>query len=136
MTCSIRAASSTVRVMGPALSSTHDSGSTPALLTRPYVGFRPTHPHREAGIRMLPPVSVPVVATARPAAIAAPDPPLEPPGITSRFHGLWVVPKWGLSVVTPNASSCVFNLPSKTDPAYRSLRAAVESTAGTRSARI
>src|SRR5918911_4737413 len=105
MAWSITAASSTVRVIGPALSSTHDSGNTPALLTRPYVGFRPTQPHSAAGMRILPPVSVPVVPAASPAAIAAPEPPLDPPGIASRFHGLRVAPKCGLLVVTPNASS-------------------------------
>ena len=36
----------------------YESGTTPALLTRPYVGFSPTTPQSEAGIRMLPPVSV------------------------------------------------------------------------------
>src|SRR5207302_6695520 len=101
MAWSIMAASSTVRVIGPVLSSSQDSARTPALLTRPYVGFRPTQPHSDAGIRMLPPVSVPVVAAARPAAIAAPEPPLDPPGIASTFHGLCVAPKCGLSVVTP-----------------------------------
>src|SRR6184192_2162762 len=105
MAWSINAASSTVRVIGPAVSNSHDSGKTPALLTRPYVGFRPTHPHSEAGMRMLPPVSVPVVPAASAAAIAAPEPPLDPPGIASRFHGLCVAPKCGLLVVTPKASS-------------------------------
>ena len=70
-------------------------------------------------MRMLPPVSVPIVAAASRAAIAAPEPPLEPPGMRVGFHGLRVGPKCGLFVVTPNANSCVLSLPSRTAPASR-----------------
>ena len=52
-------------------------------------------------MRMLPPVSVPIVPAAIEAAMAAPDPPLEPPGIRLLSQGLRVVPKCGLSVVIP-----------------------------------
>ena len=76
-----RAASATVRVSGPAWSSDQDRTATPALLTRPYVGFIPAIPFAAAGARIEPPVSLPVAAKQRPAAIAAPDPPLEPDGI-------------------------------------------------------
>lgn len=34
---------------------------TPSTLTRPRVGFRPTTPQREAGMRMEPPVSLPML---------------------------------------------------------------------------
>jgi hypothetical protein len=54
-----RAVSRTVRVSGPTWSSDQESGTTPWRLTRPYVGFNPTNPHRDAGIRTEPPVSVP-----------------------------------------------------------------------------
>ena len=88
MACSTMAASATVRVIGPTVSSDADSGSTPRLLTRPYVGFRPTMPQKAAGMRMEPPVSEPSVAAQRLAAMAAPEPPLDPPVTQSVFHGL------------------------------------------------
>ena len=48
----------------------------------------PVTPHKEAGWRMEPPVSVPVAAGARRAATAHADPPEEPPGTRSRSQGL------------------------------------------------
>jgi hypothetical protein len=54
-------------------------GMTPYRLTRPYVGLTPTTPQKLAGTRIEPPVSDPVAATARPAAKALAEPPLEPP---------------------------------------------------------
>ena len=46
----------------------------------PNVGFSPTTPHADAGMRIDPPVSVPIDAHPMPAATAAAEPPLEPPG--------------------------------------------------------
>ena len=43
---------------------------------------------RAAGWRIEPPVSVPMAHGARPPATAADEPPDEPPGIRSGFHGL------------------------------------------------
>ena len=37
-------------------------------------------------------MSLPVASGARPAASAAPEPPLEPPGVSARFQGLRVTP--------------------------------------------
>ena len=65
--------------MGPTWSSDHDSGSTPARLTRPYVGLRPVSPQRDEGMRIEPPVSEPRAPAASPAATAAPEPEEEPP---------------------------------------------------------
>src|SRR3954464_14288043 len=48
----------------------------------------PTIPHSDAGWRIEPPVSVPIAQGARPAATAAAEPPLEPPGTRSVSHGL------------------------------------------------
>ena len=62
---------------------------TPSTLMRLSVGLRPTMPQREAGIRIEPPVSVPMLPKQRPAAMEAADPLLEPPGIRERSHGLW-----------------------------------------------
>ena len=52
---------------------------TPVRLTNPYVGFKPTTPHNDAGVRIEPPVSVPSAAGTNPAATAAAEPLLEPP---------------------------------------------------------
>ena len=50
----------------------------------------PTTPHKPAGWRIEPPVSVPIASGAMPAATHAAEPPLEPPGVRSRSHGLRV----------------------------------------------
>jgi hypothetical protein len=81
---------------------------------------------------MFPAPSVPIAAQARWAATAAPDPPDDPPGMRDESFGLRVVPVWGL-FVTPNASSWVLVLPSRTAPASANRRATVASLAGTRS---
>jgi hypothetical protein len=69
-----------VRAIGPQWSSVGQSIRIPARLTRPNVGFSPTIPQHEAGQRIDPPVSVPGAAATSPAARAAPEPPLDPPG--------------------------------------------------------
>src|SRR5438067_986874 len=81
------AQSSTDRAIGPAWSRLHARGISPALLTRPNVGLIPTVPHSEDGMRMEPPVSEPVAPRHIPEARAAPDPPLDPPGIRVVSHG-------------------------------------------------
>ena len=47
----------------------------------------PTTPQNAAGWRIEPPVSEPSENKTSPAATAAADPPDEPPGTVSRFHG-------------------------------------------------
>ena len=58
---------------------------------------------------MLPPPSEVVASGASPAASAAPEPPLDPPGDRSRFHGFRVAPKTWLVVtaVWPKAGELV-----------------------------
>ena len=63
---------------------------------------------------MEPPVSLPKAAAVIPAETAAPDPPLEPPGIRPVSQGLEA---GGDS--TPQASSWVVVLPTITAPAAR-----------------
>ena len=58
--CSTSIASSTVRVIGPSLSSDQHSVIAPVRATRPNVGRRPVTPQRIAGLTMLPPVSLPI----------------------------------------------------------------------------
>ena len=62
-------------------------------------------------MRTEPPPSDVVAIGTRPAASAAADPPLEPPGVRSRFHGLWVAPKTGLNVAAVHPYDGVFALP-------------------------
>ena len=77
-------------------------------------------PHRAAGWRIEPPVSVPRASGASQAATAAAEPPLEPPGMRSRSHGLRVTWKALFSVDEPMANSSMFVLPSSTASAWRS----------------
>jgi hypothetical protein len=50
-------------------------------------------PHSAAGWRIEPPVSVPVTAGASRAAMAAAEPPEEPPGTRVASHGFFTAPK-------------------------------------------
>src|SRR5579859_5060606 len=75
------AASATHLVIGPAVSCADEIGTMPVRLTRPRVGFRPTIPQLLDGLTIEPSVSVPIDSGARPAAIATPEPELEPDGL-------------------------------------------------------
>src|SRR5690625_1193458 len=90
-------------------------------------------PHNAAGILTDPPVSVPKEAIVISDVKAAPDPPLEPPEIFSKFHGLWQGPKCGLLFVAPQAYSCIFNFPVKIAPASLNFSTTVASWFGTKS---
>jgi hypothetical protein len=59
-------------------------GMIPLREIRPTVGFRPTIPHAEDGLRIEPSVSVPTAAAHRLAATAAALPELEPEALRSR----------------------------------------------------
>ena len=52
---------------------------------RARVGFRPTRPQHDAGMRIEPPPSVACAAGMTPAATAAPAPPLDPPEVFSQI---------------------------------------------------
>jgi hypothetical protein len=93
--------SSTERAIGPAWSNVGASGKTPSVGTSPNVGLKPTTPQQAAGMRIEPPLSVPRAASQSPAARAAADPPLEPPGIRLLSSGLTTSPKWTFSDVIP-----------------------------------
>ena len=58
------------------------------MLNLPKVGLKPTHPQNAAGMRTLPPVSLPVAAAQRCATTAAADPPLDPPGMRVGSTGI------------------------------------------------
>ena len=80
ITSSIKAASRTVRVIGPGVSWVWLIGTTCVRETRPTVGFNPTRPLTDAGQEIEPSVSVPMAAAAKLAATATPDPALDPQG--------------------------------------------------------
>src|SRR5688572_10838852 len=103
----------------------------PLLGTRPSVGFRPKRPHQCAGMRTEPARSLPTSNADRPAATAAAPPPVEPPGVRSRFHGLFVRPKIGLSARPSAESGGTLVFPISTAPAARSRAGAVASLVGT-----
>ena len=70
-------------------------------------------------------------ATAKPAATAAADPPLEPPGTRSVASGLRTGPNAEFSLELPIANSSQLVLPRITAPASSSRVTAVASYGGT-----
>ena len=57
------------------------------------VGLTPTRPEKAAGRRIEPPPSLPSARGQTPAATAAAEPALEPPGVKAVFQGFRVVGK-------------------------------------------
>src|SRR5207237_7325873 len=80
-------------------------------------------------MRVEPPPSLAVQKGTSPAATAAAEPPLDPPGVRSRFHGLRVVPNALVCVnaTVPNSGAAV--LPIGTQPAARRRAMWIESSA-------
>src|SRR5699024_9387068 len=107
------AASSTVRVIGPAWAS-GPKGLAGYIGIRPWVGLKPTIPQKDAGMRTLPPASVPTETGPIPAATAADAPPDDPPAVVRGSTGLRVMPVSGESVTPFHAISGVVFLPTKT----------------------
>src|SRR5450759_4982733 len=102
--------SATVVAKGPSVEKSIQSGIGRRPIT-PLVGLIPTRPQNAAGIRIEPPPSVAVAMGVMPAATAAAEPPLEPPGDQSSAHGFRVVPKSRLDVKPSEANSGRFVLP-------------------------
>src|SRR3569623_2121423 len=84
----------------------------------------------DAGTRIDPVPSPPDAAGTSPAATAAADPPLEPPGERSRARGLIVGPNRTGSVVQWLPHSGVLVLPATLRPASRSRTNACTSSSG------
>ena len=93
-----------------------------ARLIRPRCGLSPKRPQLAAGIRIEPPPSEAEAAPTRPAATAAPEPPLEPPVVRDGSQGLRVSPQASVSVKPQIASSGRVVLPSSTAPGLAQLR--------------
>ena len=104
-------------------------GKTPAVEMRPWVGFMPATPQKDAGRVIEPPVWLPTAPKHIPEATAAAEPLEEPPGVRSRFQGLRVI---GGSI---QAYGVVTVLPRITAPDFRRLATTCASFAATRSAR-
>ena len=100
---------------------------------RPRVGFSPTRPQHEAGIRIEPPPSLPWASGSIPDATAAAAPPLEPPGVRFVSQGLRTGPKRRDSDTGRIPNSGMLVLPTITKPASRSRRTRKASWPGTKS---
>src|SRR5579872_4360948 len=96
---------------------------------RPREVLMPNTPQHDDGIRTEPPPSLPWCSGPSPAALAAAEPPLEPPAVCSRFHGLCAVGQNPPSVVVRAPNSGVEVLPSMIPPA-RPSRATYSESAG------
>ena len=93
--------------------------------TRANCPLMPKRPQSAEGMRTEPPPSVQTAKGVSPAATLAAPPPLEPPDVFARFHGLRVIPVSGLSQTALQPNSLVVDLPTMQPPA-----ALTRSTAG------
>jgi len=91
----------------------------------------PTTPQKAAGWRIDPPVSDPSASGVMRAATATADPPLDPPGTRSGFHGLRDGPNAQFSVDDPIENSSQIVLPTMTAPAASNFSTTVASYGGT-----
>ena len=104
------------------------TGSIGAVVTSPRWVFSPNRPQCAAGTRIEPAPSDAVDAGTSPAATADAAPPLEPPGVAPRSHGLRVMPPWAVSVNGHSVSSGVRATPMMIAPAARSRRTSSQSS--------
>src|SRR3979409_2258025 len=110
----------TTRHPGPGAAGT-TSPLGPGDLFRRGAGFDPYNPHRALGMRIEPPMSEPIASVAIPAANAAAEPPDDPPGVPSRFHGLRVTAQRLLQVTPSKNKSGAVVCACRTAPAASSL---------------
>src|SRR5215216_43971 len=132
---SIIAASRTVLVIGPRCE------RSPTALggywgTRPNDCLNPKMPQNAAGMRIEPAPSLPCASGPRPAATAAAAPPLDPPGVLARFHGLNEGPKTRFPESPFHPSSGVLVFPNMTTPAAYNRSTTGASSSGTQSGSI
>src|SRR5204862_6229828 len=126
----IAAVSVTVRVTTPSTTAPHQLWERRG--TRPRLGFRPTSPQQEAGIRIDPPPSLACAAGNMPAAVAAAAPPLDPPGDRPGSHGLRDGPKrrFSATVMWPNSGVLVLQASTKPARAKRSTHSSLGPSHG------
>src|SRR6185437_4891743 len=93
-------------------------------------------PQALAGLRTLPPVSLPSASGKRPAAMPDPEPEEEPPWWWFGFHGLRAGGHGRSKLGPPIANSWVDNLPRTIAPAPRNFATHTASAAAMLSTRI
>ena len=128
------ATSSTLRAIGPTVSSVGTSGNTPSVEINPHCDLSPTTSQVAEGRRMEQPVSEPSASSQRPAARAAAEPDDDPPVVLPGCVGLWHVPYHSLCPSTLHANSGRCVLPTMTAPASSKRWTAVAFRSGTWSA--
>ena len=136
MALSMRAASATVRAMGPWTLSLPQALTAGHLGTRPGADRSPTTLQKLAGLRSEPPMSLPSAMGSMPQASATAAPPLLPPQVRDVSYGLRVAPKTGLKVWDPAPNSGTFVLPKEMAPAFFSRSTMSSSWPGTKSRKI
>src|ERR671921_119579 len=132
---SINAPSRTVLVIGPRCE------RSPTALggycgTKPNDCLKPKIPQNAAGMRIEPAPSLPCARGPRPAATGAAAPPLDPPGVFSRFQGLNEGPNTRFPESPFQPSSGVLVFPSMTAPAAYNRSTTGASSSGTQSGSI
>src|SRR5713226_6691315 len=108
MASSMSAASATFRAIGPATARPSKAVGSGPCGTSPGLGRKPTTEQKLAGMRRLPPRSLPLASHTSPVASATAEPPEEPPQLIAVFHGLSVRPNTSLKVLAPAANSGAF----------------------------
>ena len=89
--------------------------------------FSPTFPQKLAGMRVEPPPSSVCAIGTTPAATSAAEPPLEPPGVWPRLHGLRVTPVSVDSVISVKPNSGFHFVESDPDGTVSGIRSVEES---------
>src|ERR1043165_1974587 len=108
---------STVRAIRPGPDNSEECGES----KRPFEGLNPTSPCIAAGMRTLPPASVPTAKSAMPAATVDAAPPLLPPLVRVRSMAERVTPNRSELVVAFQPNSGIVVRPTITQPALRRL---------------
>src|SRR5260370_42008181 len=105
MASSMSAASVTFRAIGPATPRLSKAPGPGPCGTTPALGRKPTTEQKLAGMRRLPPRSLPLASHTSPVAGATADPPDEPPQLLAVFQGFSVRPHTSVKGVAPAANS-------------------------------
>src|SRR5580658_10057714 len=109
------------RAIGPCTDSGDHRLFTVPRVVLPGVQRIPTTEQYVPGRRNDPPWSVPCASQTSPVATDTAPPPVEPPHVSARFHGLRVRPNTSLNVDPPAPNSGVFDF-AMTMPPSRSIR--------------
>src|SRR5215472_1874784 len=112
-----KAASATVRAMGPSTLRVDHASGAGQTGTLPGEGRKPTTLQKLAGLRSDPPMSLPSAMGSILHASATAAPPLLPPQVLVTSYGLRVAPNTSLKVCDPAPNSGVFVLPTAMPPA-------------------